>query len=286
MVLTSKAPSSSRSALVGPSRRLPASARLVSPKWKSTVRSARTHAPALRACVQIAPDRPSVAGTPADRRFGNGASDTSKINFKGVHQTGSTPRRLARLGSSFSIATSYDNTSWPSFARPAAFGSRACRAGLPSRGEGRGDRRLLADVTRRVGCALRKMRAGKAVQGHRDKSGPAVGRRPKNNPFLLETVCPIRHFTNNFWRLQPPARKRRRRSAAVSEAGLGAGFKEVIRSFGVLTVDRRSSSPVIRGCGLGEEDSPHIVAIAVAQEGPLHAFGYPALSGSASAAGT
>src|SRR5262249_26024988 len=64
-----------------------------SPKWKSTVRSARTHAPALRACVQIAPDRPSVAGTPADKRFGNGASDTSKINFKGVHQTGSTPQR-------------------------------------------------------------------------------------------------------------------------------------------------------------------------------------------------
>jgi hypothetical protein len=41
--------------------------------------------------LQIAPDRPSVAGTPADKRFGNGASDTSKINFNGVHQTGSTP---------------------------------------------------------------------------------------------------------------------------------------------------------------------------------------------------
>ena len=25
------------------------------------------------------------------KRFGSGASDTSKINFKGVHQTGSTP---------------------------------------------------------------------------------------------------------------------------------------------------------------------------------------------------
>lgn len=36
------------------------------------------------------------------------------------------------------------------------------------------DRRLLADVTRRVGCALRKMRAGMAVQGWRDKSGAAV----------------------------------------------------------------------------------------------------------------
>jgi hypothetical protein len=55
------------------------------------VRSARTHAPALLACIQIAPDRPSVAGTPADKRFGNGASDTSKINFKDVHQTGATP---------------------------------------------------------------------------------------------------------------------------------------------------------------------------------------------------
>jgi hypothetical protein len=42
----------------------------------------------------VRPDRPSVAGTPADKRFGNGASDTSKINFKGVHQTGSTPRNL------------------------------------------------------------------------------------------------------------------------------------------------------------------------------------------------
>src|ERR1700734_3468419 len=56
--------------------------RLASPKWKSTVRSARTHAPTPRACVQIAPDRPSVAGTPADKRFGSGASDTSKINFR------------------------------------------------------------------------------------------------------------------------------------------------------------------------------------------------------------
>src|SRR4029077_3746936 len=67
-------------------------ARLASPKRRSTGRSARTHAPALRACVRIAPDRPSVAGTPTDKRFGNGASDTSKINFKGVHQTGSTPK--------------------------------------------------------------------------------------------------------------------------------------------------------------------------------------------------
>src|SRR3984957_11135380 len=73
-------------------------ARLASPKWKSTVRSARTHAPALRACVQIAPDRPSVAETLADKRFGNGASDTSKINFKGVHHSGSTPEKRAASG--------------------------------------------------------------------------------------------------------------------------------------------------------------------------------------------
>jgi hypothetical protein len=59
------------------------------------MRSARTHAPALRACVQIAPDRLSVAETPADKRFGNRASDTSKIDFKGVHQTGSTPNLLS-----------------------------------------------------------------------------------------------------------------------------------------------------------------------------------------------
>ena len=36
------------------------------------------------------------------------------------------------------------------------------------------DRRLVADVTRRVGCALRKMRAAKIVHGERDKSGSAV----------------------------------------------------------------------------------------------------------------
>ena len=42
-------------------------------------------------CLQIAPDRPSVAGTLADKQFDSAASDTSKTNFKGVHQTGSTP---------------------------------------------------------------------------------------------------------------------------------------------------------------------------------------------------
>lgn len=36
------------------------------------------------------------------------------------------------------------------------------------------DRRLLTDVTRRVGCALRKMRAAKMVAGERDKTGAAV----------------------------------------------------------------------------------------------------------------
>jgi hypothetical protein len=61
---------------------------------KGKRRSARTHAPALRACVQIAPDRPSVAGTPADKQFGNGASDTSKIKLQGC-----PPNRVnSRLG--------------------------------------------------------------------------------------------------------------------------------------------------------------------------------------------
>ncbi len=36
------------------------------------------------------------------------------------------------------------------------------------------DRRLVADVTRRVGCALRKMRAAKIVRGERDRSGAAI----------------------------------------------------------------------------------------------------------------
>jgi hypothetical protein len=36
------------------------------------------------------------------------------------------------------------------------------------------DRRLLTDVTRRVGCALRKMRAGKIVHSQRDKREAAV----------------------------------------------------------------------------------------------------------------
>jgi hypothetical protein len=36
------------------------------------------------------------------------------------------------------------------------------------------DPRLVADVTRRVGCALRKMRAAKIVHGQRDKSGAAI----------------------------------------------------------------------------------------------------------------
>ena len=61
-------------------------ARLASPRRKSTVRSARTHATTPRACVQIAPDRPSVAGTPADKRFDNAASDTSKNQLQGCPQ--------------------------------------------------------------------------------------------------------------------------------------------------------------------------------------------------------
>jgi hypothetical protein len=65
-----RCPSSSRS--VGPSMRLPRPDRLASPKWKPTALSARTPALALRVCVQIAPDRPSVAGTPAVKRFGTG----------------------------------------------------------------------------------------------------------------------------------------------------------------------------------------------------------------------
>jgi hypothetical protein len=78
-------------------------ARLASPKRKSTVQSARTHRLVLRARGQIASDRPSVAGTPADERFANAASDTSKINFKRLRQTGSTPTlrfRRRRAGAS------------------------------------------------------------------------------------------------------------------------------------------------------------------------------------------
>lgn len=41
-------------------------------------------------------------------------------------------------------------------------------------GKSSGDRRLLSEVTRRVGCALRKMRATKQVNGHRGPDGSAV----------------------------------------------------------------------------------------------------------------
>ncbi|KQP75267.1 hypothetical protein ASF41_16100 [Methylobacterium sp. Leaf111] len=37
------------------------------------------------------------------------------------------------------------------------------------------DRRLLADVTRRVGCALRKMRASRMVEGERTQAGQVWG---------------------------------------------------------------------------------------------------------------
>lgn len=43
-------------------------------------------------------------------------------------------------------------------------------------GKSTGDRRLLNDVTRRVGCALRKMRATKMVEGHRGPDGSAMWR--------------------------------------------------------------------------------------------------------------
>ena len=46
-------------------------------------------------------------------------------------------------------------------------------------GKSAGDRMILADVTRRVGCALRKMRATKAVEGWRGKDGAAVWNLPR-----------------------------------------------------------------------------------------------------------
>ena len=46
-------------------------------------------------------------------------------------------------------------------------------------GKSMGDRGLLNDVTRRVGCALRKMRATKTVEGWRGKDGAAVWRLAK-----------------------------------------------------------------------------------------------------------
>lgn len=50
----------------------------------------------------------------------------------------------------------------------------ARRAATKFEGKDARDRRLVAGVTRRVGCALRKMRAAKLVRGERDKSGAAV----------------------------------------------------------------------------------------------------------------
>jgi hypothetical protein len=57
---------------------------------------------------------------------------------------------------------------WPLSSRELA--TRICQC------EGRDahDRRLVADVTRRVGCALRKMRAAHFVRGERDRGGTAV----------------------------------------------------------------------------------------------------------------
>ncbi len=47
-------------------------------------------------------------------------------------------------------------------------------------GKSMADRRLLNDVTRRVGCALRKMRATKVVEGWRGKDGAALWRVTQN----------------------------------------------------------------------------------------------------------
>lgn len=38
-------------------------------------------------------------------------------------------------------------------------------------GKNRGDQRLIRDVTRRIGCALRKMRASRIVEPHREQGG-------------------------------------------------------------------------------------------------------------------
>jgi hypothetical protein len=70
--------------------------------------------------------------------------------------------------------------------KPNASSTRSIRV-CQCEGKDARDRRLVADVTRRVGCALRKMRAGKIVQGQRDKSGAADGTR-----FNLSEVSPKR----------------------------------------------------------------------------------------------
>jgi len=58
--------------------------------------------------------------------------------------------------------------------RPLSCRELACRV-CQCEGKDSHDRRLLADVTGRVGCALRQMRAAKIVQGgSRNKSGTAT----------------------------------------------------------------------------------------------------------------
>jgi hypothetical protein len=57
--------------------------------------------------------------------------------------------------------------------RPLSSRELACRV-CQCEGKDPADRRLLADVTRRVGCALRKMRAQGTVTGSRDKTGSAI----------------------------------------------------------------------------------------------------------------
>ena len=55
-------------------------------------------------------------------------------------------------------------------ARPMTARELACVV-CQTEGKDHQDRRLLADVTRRVGCALRKMRASRMVEGERDATG-------------------------------------------------------------------------------------------------------------------
>ena len=57
--------------------------------------------------------------------------------------------------------------------RPLSSRELACLV-LQYEGKDARGRRFLADVTRRVGCALRKLRSARFVEGHRDSTGAAV----------------------------------------------------------------------------------------------------------------
>ena len=76
------------------------------------------------------------------------------------------------------------------------------------------DRRLVADVARRVGCALRKMRAARIVGGHRGRSGAAgwlvsaakacdglFGRRPSQCLRARDTLFRESSQGLRFWRV-------------------------------------------------------------------------------------